>query len=110
MRPSKVRVVARTSDSIGSVPPAGVNGRSIGRSINEKAAGVCSLPSSRISKSSLVRFRTNAPVSSVTMAWTSTKLVSALNVTEGWGPVPGCCEAPRASQSGARASGSRYGA
>src|SRR4030095_8911626 len=46
---------------------------------------------------SLVRFRTNAPASSVTIAWTSTKLVSALNVTEGGGTVPGCCDATTAA-------------
>ena len=58
--------------------------RSLDREIDQrKRRRRLRLPSSRISKSSFVRFRTNAPVWSVTMAWTSTKLVSALNVTRG---------------------------
>ena len=46
MRPSKVRVVARTSGSIGTEALSGMNGFSSGTSTSENTVGDCSRPSS----------------------------------------------------------------
>ena len=57
-------------------PDATGGGFSIGRSVNEKVTIFCGLPSSRISKSSCVRFRTKRPSLSVTKTSTSMRRTS----------------------------------
>ena len=80
MRPSNGRSLLLTSGSIGAGAYRGRSRRSTGISKMENAEMACGLPSSKISKSSCSRSRTNWPSRSVTTASTSTYSTLTLKV------------------------------
>ena len=101
-RPSTRRSLLWTSRSIGTERETGWLDGSIGMSTSENVVTVCSLPSSKIWKSSFVRFLTKLPFASVTRTSISTTSTCSLNVGFwGSGAAPegrACCPADAVGQ------------